>query len=314
MFITFLHALGGVFSLIIVVILGYCLAKRGWFDQSFRKMLPKLITNICLPPFLAATIVTSFPRDKLISTISSTLIPFMLLIILFGGAYIFAKLAKINRRHLGLFCACVSNPNTIFIGIPVNQALFGPESLTYVLLYYFASTVFFWTVGNYFISLDPGDDYKSEVKHKLRWQQILSPPMLGFLCGMLIIILNINIPEFIIRPCMLIGEMTTPLALIFIGLTLEGIGLNKLKPTRDMLFAAIGRLVVSPMLMFLLVPLFALPELMGKVFIIQSSLPVIVQISILSAYYNTDPQFGTMMVAITTILCVITIPVYMCLL
>ena len=42
----------------------------------------------------------------------------------------------------------------MYIGLPVNLALFGDEALPFVLLYFFANTVFFWTVGNYSISHD----------------------------------------------------------------------------------------------------------------------------------------------------------------
>lgn len=53
---------------------------------------------------------------------------------------------------------------------------------------------------------------------------------------------------------------------------------------------------------------------MEKVFIIQSGLPCMMQISILSAYYKTDAEFGALMVSLSTILSVITIPIAMTLL
>ena len=78
--------------------------------------------------------------------------------------------------------------------------------------------------------------------------------------------------------------------------------------------ALVGRLVVSPLVVLLLVPLFPIPELMGKVFIMQASLPVLMQAAILSAYYRTDPEFGALMVSLSTLLSALTIPIYMTLL
>lgn len=312
----FFHALAGVASLLIIVALGYALGRLGWFPPTCRSLLPKLVTNVSLPPFLACTIIASFSRENLPQMLHGPLVPLLALGILFICAYAVAKLIRVDKRHFGLFCASVSNPNTIFIGIPVNQALFGPESLTYVLYYYFASTTFFWTVGNYFISRDigagsSGRKRKEGIIGSIHWQKIFSAPMWGLVCGVAVVASGWKLPTFIFNTAVLVGDMTTPLALIFIGLTLEGIGLRNLRPARDGLVAIFGRMVASPLLMWALVPLFNLPELMGKVFIIQSSLPVLTVLAILSAYYNTDPDFGAVIVALSTVLCAITIPVWM---
>lgn len=311
----FLHAFGGVFSLIIVVMIGFVLASKGWFSESTCKIIPKLVTNICLPPFLGATIINHFPHESLSEILKGTALPALTLVTMFGAAWLVAKVLKIKKNHLGLFCASVSNPNTIFIGIPINLALFGPASTPYVLLYYFASTTFFWTIGNYAISCDqrtvPGAA-KPEVR-KIQWERIVSPPIIGFLLGLGCVLAEIILPEFLMSAAMMIGEMTTPLALIFIGITLQRIGFRNLNPGRDGIIALSGRLIVSPLLVFLCLPIFDLPQLMGRVFVIQASLPVIMQIPILSAYYGTDPKFGAMMVVLSTLLCIITVPLWMCL-
>lgn len=316
----FLHALSGVFSLLIVGVLGYLLVILGKVPQDCIKVLPKLVTNISLPPFLAYTILTSFPVEELHHLIYLALIPFGVMSFLFIAGYVSGKLLKVDSRHFGLFCTCVSNPNTIFIGIPVNQALFGDASLPYVLLYYFASTSFFWTVGNYFIARDEKRDKIIQNIHQhgffnnIHWNHLISPPLAGFITGILMLIFEVKLPVAILRPMKLIGDLTTPLALMYIGMILAQIGITKLRFTRDISFALIGRMVVSPSLMAFVLYFLPLPDLMKNVFVIQSSLPVLMQIAILSAYYNTDPFFGTEIVALSTIMCIFTIPVYMCLL
>lgn len=309
---TFFHALAGVISLLLVVSLGYVLAKMNWFAPQCRALLPKLITNVALPPFLACTIISSFQRDSLTHMLYGTMLPALCMVILFGMAFVAGKLIKVEKKHFGLFCACVSNPNTIFIGIPVNMALFGPEALPYVLLYYFASTLFFWTVGNYFIARDLGASPAQN--QTATWQKIISPPLLGFFAGIIIIYSEITLPGFLMDAARITGEMTTPLALIFIGITLAGMDLGKIHFGKDIMAALAGRMIISPLLMAGLLPFFGLPVLMGKVFVIQSSLPVLMQVAILSAYYNTDPDYGSIMVSLSTLTCAITIPVYMVLL
>lgn len=311
---NFLHAFSGVISLLLVVALGYFLGARGWFPAASRNVLPRLVTNVSLPPFMACTIISSVSRADLSFMFLGALPPLIAMGTLFALAWIAAKITRVSKKRFGLFCACVSNSNTVFIGIPVNLALFGPESLPYALIYYFASTTFFWTICNYFIGGDEGDGSgKSVKKYKkgIQWDIIISGPMYGFLIGLGFALAEIKPPEFLFNSARLVGDMTTPLALIFIGLTLQGMGLANIRLDRDMIMALIGRMVLSPLFMWMTLSFFGLPRLMEKVFITQSSLPVLMQVAILSAYYKTDARFGSIMVSVSTILCAITIPVLM---
>ena len=316
-----LQAFGGVLSLLLVVGVGYVLAGRGWFPPAVRGLLPRLVTNVALPPFLMCTILRSFGREDLWHMLQGTLLPLLAMVLMYALAYAVGRAAGVERRHFGLFCACVSNPNTIFIGIPVNMALFGEEAVPYVLLYYFASTSFFWTVGNYAISRDerapgaaaPRADGDGQPGARRR-KALVSAPVFGFLAGVSLALLHVELPGFLLEAARLVGSLTTPLALIYIGVTLQEMDLRHLRVTRDMALALTGRMVASPLLVWALLPLFGLPPLMGKVFVMQASLPVLMQVAILSGYYNTDPEFGSLMVSLSTLACAVTIPVYMLLL
>ncbi len=320
-----LQAFGGVFSLLHVVGVGYVLAALGWFSPESRRLLPRLVTNVALPPFLLCTILRSFGRENLGHMLQGALLPLVAMVLMYALAWVTGRAARVDRRHFGLFCACVSNPNTIFIGIPVNMALFGEAAVPYVLLYYFASAAIFWTVGNYAISRDEraggsaarreeAGAVPAESRLAGRLKNIVSAPMLGFLAGFLLALLEVEPPRVILDAARLVGGLTTPLALIFIGVTLQGMELRRLHLTRDMLLALAGRMVASPLLMWALLPFFGLPELAGRVFVMQASLPVLMQVAILSGYYGTDPEFGSLMVSLSTLACAVTIPVWMVLL
>lgn len=309
---TFLQALGGVLSLLLVALTGFFLAFFGMVPQACVRVLPRFITNVSLPPFLACTIISSLGHENLYHLIYGAALPFIQMALLFILAYRAARLIRVPSKRFGLFCACVSNPNTIFIGIPVTMALFGEGAVVYVLLYYFASTCFFWTAGNYFISRDePAGGDNARPAQGGRLKKIVSAPMIGFLCGACVIILDIPYPAFLFQGASLLGQMTTPLALIFIGITLQGINWKGFRLSRDLVLALAGRMVISPLLMALLLDFADLPPVMKNVFIIQAALPVVLQAAILSAYYQTDPEFGSLMVSLSTILCALTIPLCM---
>ena len=47
-----------------------------------------------------------------------------------------------------------ANANTIFIGLPLNIALFGNDALPYFLVYYIMNTISPWTIGVYLMTTD----------------------------------------------------------------------------------------------------------------------------------------------------------------
>ena len=74
-YMAFLHALGGVFGLMLMGFVGFMLAARNWFGAETRIVLPRLITQIALPPFLMYTIMHSFHRNELLMLARGALLP-----------------------------------------------------------------------------------------------------------------------------------------------------------------------------------------------------------------------------------------------
>ena len=73
------------------------------------------------------------------------------------------------------------------------------------------------------------------------------------------------------------GNLTTPLALIFIGVTLYSMGLKKIRFDLGLIGICLGRFIIAPLSMYLLSFIFPMPELMFKVFVIMASLPAMIQ-------------------------------------
>ena len=304
-----------VFSLFLIGLVGFVLAKRGWFSPETKALLPRLVTIITLPPYLFANILTTFNHDQLMSLVYGTIIPMVSVVLVFLISLVLARLLRLPKGRWGIFCAGLATSNTIFIGLPVNVALFGPDALPYVLLYFFANTTFFWTVGNYCLSLDgDGGRAPERILSLATAKRVFSPPLLGFLVGVVVVMLEFQPPKFFMDAAHYIGGLTTPLAIIFIGITLASVSFKELKPDRDVLALLIGRVTISPLVIYGLIRLFPLPPLMAKVFIIQASLPIISSAVLLAGYYRTDVRYASVVVSLSTLLMLVTVPVYMVLL
>lgn len=307
-----LNAIQSVLSIVVMIALGYYLTRKGLFDEGVSKLFSKIVINISLPAMMVSNLLTVFNRENLNSAGKGIIVPFVSMIICYAAAVLMTKLIKVKPERKGIFQTMFFASNTIFIGMPINLALFGEKSTPYVLFYYAANTILFWTIGIYSISKDKKGS-KEKIISINTMKRLFSPPLLGLMTGLLLVILGIRLPSFVMDSCKYIGNLTTPLSLFFIGITFSTINFKDVKFDKDMAALLFGRFVLSPLVVYALTLLIPIPSLMVKVFIIQSSMPIITQSAIVAKAYDVDYHYATVMVTVTTVLSVLFIPVYMAL-
>jgi malate permease and related proteins len=113
-----------------------------------------------------------------------------------------------------------------------------------------------------------------------------------------------------------IGNIVTPLSLIYIGIVLSKAGLSSIKFDRDTILALVGRYLLSPIVMFAILALFgsALPSVEYKTFMVQAAVPGLAVLPILANEGNGDVEYATNVVTTSTLLFVIVIPIIVSLL
>lgn len=293
-----------------MVAIGYSFTWKGFFGEATAKVFSTVVTNLALPAYMIWNLTSTFDKEKMLSLEDGLIIPFISMIACYAIGYIISKLIKVSSSRRGIFRCMFFVSNTIFIGLPVNVALFGDKSVPYVLLYYVVNTCLFWTVGVYNIGAD-GDEEQGKLWSFQSLQKTISPPLMGFFIGVLLILLEIKLPFFITNTCKYLGNLTTPLSMLFIGISIYGLKIKDIKPSKDIAAIVFGRFVVSPLLVFLIAILIPVPTLMKEVFIIQAAMPVVTNASIIARAYNADYRYAAVMTTVTTVLAMIAIPIYM---
>lgn len=304
-----ISAAESILSIIFLIIIGYVLAYRKWFDENSTKMIVRLIIQISLPALMIYTLLNNFTKQQFWDSLSGLKIPFMSIFLSYMLAIAVSKLLKVSPSRRGLFISMFFNSNTIFMGLPINQAIYGERSLPYVLLYYIGNTVFFWTFGVYEINKD-GMNGKPGFFSKEVLKNIISPPLLGFIAGVIIIISGIRLPAFAMNSLKYLGNLTTPLSMMFIGITIYSTNLKDFSFNKDMAGVLLGRFLICPLIMMLVLFTGHTEGLMKDVFVIQSAMPVMTNSAIISKRYNSDYKFAAVMISITTIISLAVIPIY----
>jgi predicted permease len=309
-----LNALESVVSVLLLIALGFGLAKRGWFDDQATALAARLVVSVALPAYMVANLMGGYDRARLLAMLPGLPVPFAVMLASFGIGRAVAKAARLPSGRRGTFASMFSLSNTIFIGLPVNLVLFGDASLPYVLLYYVANTTLFWSIGVYGIARDGsarGGTKAARFISREGLARMLSPPLLAFLVSSILILAGLRLPAFLLDLSRTVGNMTTPLSMIFIGSTIAAVDWKTVRPGLDMALLLGGRFVLAPLLIVLAVGWLDFPVLMKKVFLIQATMPAMTQTPIVARAYGADAEYAGIMTSITTVASLVTIPLFM---
>ena len=305
----FLKSISGILVILGMILVGFVIGEKGWFDDKSRGLLAKLVTQVALPCYMLYTITQRFTAADLLKMLPALRFPALSMVVLLGIATAVARIFVVRQDRRGLFISMFFNSNTIFVGLPINQALFGDDSIPYVLIYYMCNTTFFWTLGTYLIQRDGEGEARFDLKTSLK--KVFSPPLMGFLLGLVLVMLQIKLPAFIASDLQYLGNLTTPLSMIFIGLSVSHVGVKQLVLGKDQLLILLGRFLVAPLLMATIVYWVPLPSLMKQVFIIQSAMPVMTNAPVVASLYGADSDYAAVMVTETTLATMVVIPILM---
>ena len=305
----FLRSISGILVILGMILVGFIIGEKGWFDDKSRGLLAKLVTQVALPCYMLYTITQRFTAADLLKMLPALRFPALSMVILLGIATGVARIFAVRQDRRGLFISMFFNSNTIFVGLPINQALFGDASIPYVLIYYMCNTTFFWTLGTYLIQRDGEGEAQFDLKTSVK--KVFSPPLMGFILGLVMVMLQIKLPAFLASDLQYLGNLTTPLSMIFIGLSVSHVGVKQLVLGKDQLLILLGRFVVAPLLMATIVYWAPLPSLMKQVFIIQSAMPVMTNAPVVARLYGADSDSAAVMVTETTLATMVVIPILM---
>lgn len=307
-----LHGLEGIFEVLFIITIGVVLAKKGWFSPDMSAVFTKLVMKISLPLYMLCQLERDFTHDSLIRIAPDLLLPFASIFLAYAVGRIAAKALRIRRERQGVFVTCFFIANTIFIGLPVNLALFGTQSVPSVMLYYMANTTMFWTLGIYHIVNDSQGGRGNMPLFSLQTlKKVFSPPLVGFLVGLVLILANVKLPEFLLTSFQYVGNMATPLSLMVIGIEMAGISFSDVRWDRDVIGALVGRFLVCPACVLALLPFIPVTPMSAQVFTMQASMPAMTQMTVVAKSIGADVRYSTQVTFITVVMGIVIIPLYM---
>jgi len=304
-------------SMLLLMGVGGLLAWRGWINEPVRDFMADLVTKVALPAIIISNLNEYFTRDDLWLSLSNIYIPCVALAAGMGLSWICSALFRIQKNRRGVFAAICAYPNSVFLGLPICIATFGQAAAPIALYYYLGATVMFWTIGLWGMARDgrtASAESKTENKTSIlntitrHLKLLFSPAIITVLAVCLQISLGIKLPDVILRPAGYLASLCVPLALLFIGATLFSAFKAGVRWYKGMAWMLFARAVVSPALCFCAVALFNAPPLIAQVFVLQSAMPAMSQTPMVARSCGADDAFAAAGTALSTIACMVCLP------
>lgn len=311
MFEALVHACGVIAVLVAVAGLGYWTSQQGWYDDAGRALVARIV-NLAIPFFLFYSVVSKFSHTQLLELLRMAYVPFLTVAINVAISWLFIAMGWVRQSCRGTFVAAFTGATVLFVGVPVATAMFGDESIPYLLVYFFANVVFIWTVGLYCVQLDgvlrTGAPRPAIVSAK-SLRMLFSGPLIGFLAGLAVVVMSIPVPHSLTLAARTIGQIATPLALLFIGMTIHKVGFERLRHMpREVWLVLLSCYVIRPVVMYLCTMPLEMDSLMRKCFIVGAALPVSSVIAVMARHHGADEEFASEAVGMSTVGLIFALP------
>lgn len=289
-------------ALLIMIGTGFFMTKTGMMDAHTNSQMSKMIVNVFNPLLILSSAANSAGLISLntIGTVGLIAVG-MFVIFIIVGMLLSPRFDK-EQEQRKIFQMMFVFSNLGFIGIPVVSSILGEEYVVYVTEFLLIYTVVFYTYG---IALMEGKFSLSSLK------SMVNPGTVFSAAAILIIIFGIRLPDFLKTAITYLGNVTSPMALVAVGFTLAHSDLKKIFGQPRLYIFSVIKLLILPLLMLPLLKLVTTETSLISVCMIMFGMPIGNMPLILGTQKGIDGSTCSAAIILTTLLCVLTIPILM---
>lgn len=297
-------------QLALLMIIGVILRKTGIADEKGKNFLTDLVIDLVLPCNIIQSFRITFNLEILKNTMSIFVISLGIqLLCIFLSSVLYRRFhpGKQAVMQYGTVCS-----NSGFLGNPLAEGIFGSAGLLLASIYLIPLRIVMWSVGlSYFLKDTTAQTPHEKAAHKksVLLKTITHPCIIASIIGIFIMTLQIPLPAFLENTIKCIGTSNTALSMILIGIIMGGSSLRN-PFSWDIAYYCLIRLGLIPLVTLALCKLFSLPELVTGVSVVLTAMPMGGTTAILAAKYNSDAAFASKCVAVSTLLSLLTTPLW----
>ena len=286
--------------LFVYMMIGYVACKKEYFDQEFGKKLSWLVVNVANPMLAISAVVNNeeqIAKKDFYVTVLLAICFYAFFLIL---AQILPRLIGVQNSDIGVYKMMTTFNNIGFMGFPVIAAAYGNGALIYAVPFSIMFNILCYTWG--IQTLCGGGE-------KGNWKRIINIGTMSGIISIVLFFMQIPVPKMICSLSAGLSNLTGPLSMLVIGISIAAMELKDLFTDVKLLKFALIKLLAVPVAAMLLVCQVIDNRLICEVFLVMMATPAASMCAMLSQQYGGDYELAAKGVALTTILSVVTMPI-----
>ena len=278
------------FPVFFIVGIGYYLGKKNPnFDTTF---ITNYSGNFGAPALFIFAITSSGVTYSVFSEYFIYAIIALSSFAIIGIIFLFFLKKDISRELPPYFL-----PNTGNMGIPICLFAYGTLGMGVAAAISSLVILLHFTINIFLASK------KFDIKIILK-----SPPTYAVIVAVYFLYFDLEMPKVVLNTVMLLGYAMIVLILMSLGVSLTQLKVFSLK---DSVISSIGRVIIGPIIGFMIIKLFDLSGFAAGVLLIQSAMPSAILTYLVAEMYSPKKVVDSIssMIVISTLMSLITVPI-----
>ena len=294
-------------AMFVLLVCGFVMRKINIIDDTASKNLTRLVLKLAQPALIMSALLSVEYSPEMMKQ-GAIIFGFGMVIqaILAVPAYFIGKTFKdADEGKIIEFSLLFTNCG--FIGLPVLEAIFGETGLflgaIYQLTFYFSV----WSWGTAIFARKRKDI-------KLTAGKIfLNHGMIAAYIGIVLFVINIwyPMPAFFTKTLSYLSNICTPITLLIAGSLIAKLSLKQIFFSPKMYLQSLIKLFLIPLFVALLTALIGLDHQYVLFFTAVTALPSASMVAMFAETYDTKQTFASLIVGVSTLFCVVSIPIIM---
>ncbi|MFT8320457.1 MAG: AEC family transporter [Bacillus sp. (in: firmicutes)] len=278
----------------------------GYIGQKVLHIDTKAISTMSvylMSPILAFSVFyeNEMNNEYLMMTIFALALVFGIIAII----YVVGRIRGYSSKKVcGLILASAFMNNGNY-GTPLVLFAFGVPALHYAVILMVIQQMIMATVGIYYAA--KGASENASGKETLK-KVVRVPIMYGAILGIIFHFIQIPISDTMMEAIKLVGNAAIPTVMLVLGMELAKISVKNIQ-IKPLTFALLLRLVISPLIAWLMTVILPVDGLVQQLMIVLAAMPAAANTTMYALQYGTEPDFVSSATLFSTLASLITLPI-----
>lgn len=289
-------------TLFAMMLVGAWLKKRGIVDADGKRCLTDLCVNVVIPCNIFKSCLIEFNMEIFRSCALLLVSAILMQLLCLGlNKFLFNRYPS-QRKKVLQYCTIV--PMSGFLGNPIAEGIYDQIGVLYTSIFLIPMRVVMWSVGTTYFVADAEVDKKKVIKNVLT-----HPCLVAIYLGLICMVAQIQLPSVVTSTVRYIGNCNSALTMFIVGTILADVPLRTL-PDRHTISFSVFRLLLLPAAAWGVGTVLGLDPVSLGVSVLMTGMPAGATAAIFAARYESDAPFATRCVVMSTLVSMVTLPVW----